>query len=209
MVDVAFGGFRKLSGHQEVVQVGHAGSGRGQNSSTSLILLIFVAVLAAGCAAKKPAGSDVLTGGAATTSGALSESELAGSLPEGSSLAQFRSGTLGAEEAGPLDDIFFGYDAYDLSSEARERLASNAEWLQANAASRIEIEGHCDSRGTIEYNLALGARRATSARDYLVSLGVAPSRITTISYGKELPACHAETASCWQKNRRAHFVLIN
>ncbi|MDE0830280.1 MAG: hypothetical protein OSB03_13855, partial [Vicinamibacterales bacterium] len=120
-------------------------------------MLMLVALLAAGCAAKKPTGASSLEG-ASGKSGALTESELAGSLPEGSSLAQFRSGTLGAEAAGPLDDIFFGYDAYDLSSEARERLSSNAEWLQANGGSRVEIEGHCDSRGTIEYSLALGAR---------------------------------------------------
>ena len=207
MVYVAFGGVREVRDREEVVQVVQAGSGRGQNRSHSLVLLILVTLLAAGCAAKKPTGAGAQNGGG--SSSALSESELAGSLPAGSSLAQFRSGTLGAEESGPLDDIFFGYDAYDLSAEARERLASNAEWLQANPSSRVEIEGHCDSRGTIEYNLALGARRATSVRDYLVSLGISPSRITTISYGKELPACHAETASCWQKNRRAHFVLLS
>ena len=208
MVYVAFGGVREVRDREEVVQVVQAGSGRGQNRPHSLVVLVLVTFLAAGCAAKKPTGAGALDGGAGSTS-ALSESELAGSLPAGSSLAQFRSGTLGDEESGPLDDIFFGYDAYDLSPEARERLASNAEWLQANPSSRVEIEGHCDSRGTIEYNLALGARRATSVRDYLVSLGISPSRITTISYGKELPACHAETASCWQKNRRTHFVLLS
>lgn len=208
MVSEAFGRVRKVREHEEVVQVVHAGRGRAGNRSRSLVLLMMVALLAAGCAAKKTTGASSL-GGASGSTGALTESELAGSLPEGSSLAQFRSGTLGAEAAGPLDDIFFGYDAYDLSAEARERLSSNAEWMQANPSSRVEIEGHCDSRGTIEYNLALGARRATSVRDYLVSLGIPASRITTISYGKELPACHAETASCWQKNRRAHFVLIN
>jgi peptidoglycan-associated lipoprotein len=208
VVYVAFGGCRRVSDHGEVVQVVQAGSGRGQDRFSSLILLVLVMLLAAGCAAKKTVGGGTLPGGAGSSS-ALSESELAGSLPAGSSLAQFRSGTLGGEATGPLDDIFFGYDAYDLSAEARERLASNAEWLQANPSSRVEIEGHCDSRGTIEYNLALGARRATSVRDYLVSLGIASSRITTISYGKELPACHAETASCWQKNRRAHFVLLS
>ena len=107
---------------------------------------------------KGDSGSIYEDGGA----GSLSESELAGSLPAGSSLAQFRSGTLGSADAGPLDDVFFGYDANDLSAEARERLSSNAEWLLANPGSRVEIEGHCDSRGTIEYNLALGARRASA-----------------------------------------------
>lgn len=165
-----------------------------------------IAVLAVGCAGKQGgAGSMYEDGG----SGSLSESELAGSLPAGSSLAQFRSGTLGSADAGPLDDVFFGYDANELSPQARERLASNAEWLHANPGSRVEIEGHCDSRGTIEYNLALGARRASAVRDYLVSLGIPPDRLTTISYGKELPKCHAETAQCWQQNRRAHFVLLN
>ena len=177
-----------------------------RQAAARLIFAFMFALGAVGCPGKQGGSGSMYEGNGA---GALSESELAGSLPAGSSLAQFRSGTLGGEATGPLDDIFFGYDAYDLSAEARERLASNAEWLQANPSSRVEIEGHCDSRGTIEYNLALGARRATSVRDYLVSLGIASSRITTISYGKELPACHAETASCWQKNRRAHFVLLS
>lgn len=172
-----------------------------------LLCTVGIVVLAAGCAGLQGDAGSIYEDG--SSAGALSESDLAGSLPRGSSLAQFRSGTLGSEEVGPLDDIEFGYDSFALSPAARERLASNAEWLQANPASRFEIEGHCDSRGTIEYNLALGARRASSVREYLVSLGLPSDRVTTISYGKELPACYAETAACWQQNRRAHFVLLN
>jgi peptidoglycan-associated lipoprotein len=190
-----------------VVLVGHVAMDAGRGIGRLLFAVCIVA-LAAGCAGRKGDTESIYDDGGSGAA-ALSESELAGSLPRGSSLAQFRSGTLGSAEAGPLDDIFFGYDSFDLSAEARERLASNAEWLQANPGSRVEIEGHCDSRGTIEYNLALGARRASSVRDYLVSLGLPTDRVTTISYGKELPGCYAETAACWQQNRRTHFVLLN
>jgi peptidoglycan-associated lipoprotein len=115
----------------------------------------------------------------------------------------------GQGEGGPLQDIHFGYDSFELSSESRETLRSNANWLQGNAQARIEVEGHCDERGTVEYNLALGAKRAKAARDYLVSLGVSPERLSTISYGEELPLCRESTESCWQENRRAHFLVLN
>lgn len=188
-----------------MAQVGYVATDARQ-AAARLIFAFMFALGAVGCPGKQGGSGSMYEGNGA---GALSESELAGSLPAGSSLAQFRSGTLGSAEAGPLDDVFFGYDANDLSPQARDRLAANAEWLLANPGSRVEIEGHCDSRGTIEYNLALGARRASAVRDYLVSIGVPADRLTTISYGKELPKCHAETAQCWQQNRRAHFVLLN
>jgi peptidoglycan-associated lipoprotein len=127
----------------------------------------------------------------------------------GSSLDQFKRGTLGEGQQGPLQDVHFGYDSYELSDNARELLRTNADWLRENPNAKVEVEGHTDSRGTVEYNLALGAKRATAARDYLVSLGVSGERITTISYGKELPLCHEETESCWAQNRRAHFVVLS
>lgn len=127
---------------------------------------------------------------------------------QGSSLDQFKRGTLGKDEEGPLQAIHFGYDSYELSDNARELLRLNADWLRENPKAKIEIEGHTDSRGTVEYNLALGAKRATAARDYLVTLGISGERITTISYGKELPLCHEETPACWEENRRARFVVL-
>lgn len=116
---------------------------------------------------------------------------------------------LGPERGGPLSDIHFAYDSFELSPEARETLRANANWLQSNPQAKVEIEGHCDERGTVEYNLALGAKRARAARDYLVSLGIDPERLSTISYGEELPLCREANESCWQQNRRAHFLVLN
>lgn len=107
-----------------------------------------------------------------------------------------------------LKDIHFDFDRYSLSPEARETLKSNAVWLKANLSARAEIEGHADERGTNEYNLALGARRAQAAKDYLTTLGVSSDRLSTISYGEELPVCKEKTEGCWNKNRRVHFVII-
>src|SRR5262245_16855406 len=109
---------------------------------------------------------------------------------------------------GPLKDIYFSFDRYDLEGEARETLKVNADWLKKNSTARIEIEGHCDERGTNEYNLALGAKRAQAAKDYLVTLGIATERLSTISYGEEIPVCTEHNESCWSQNRRARFVVI-
>jgi peptidoglycan-associated lipoprotein len=106
-----------------------------------------------------------------------------------------------------LREIYFDFDRYDLSTDARTTLRTNAEWLRANASARIQIEGHADERGTSEYNLALGSKRAQSAKDYLVTLGVPAQRLSTISYGEELPVCREQTENCWQKNRRDRFVV--
>jgi len=106
-----------------------------------------------------------------------------------------------------LDDVFFAYDKYNLSGEARGSLESDARELQRRADVQIVIEGHCDERGTRTYNLALGEKRANAARDYLVSLGISGSRITVISYGKERPFDPGHNEVAWAKNRRAHFVV--
>ncbi len=109
---------------------------------------------------------------------------------------------------GPLHDVFFGYDSFELSEEARQTLQANATWLQNNAGVRVEIEGHCDDRGTVEYNLALGTKRARAALDYLMTLGVPAERLSVISYGEELPQCMDANESCWQRNRRGHFSVL-
>ncbi|MBL4612258.1 MAG: peptidoglycan-associated lipoprotein Pal [Emcibacter sp.] len=100
--------------------------------------------------------------------------------------------------------VYFGYDRYDLSSDARAGLQSQAAWLQAHSSTKVTVEGHCDERGTREYNLALGDRRANSVKNYLVALGVDPSRIHTVSYGKERPVVTGSGASSWAKNRRGY-----
>jgi peptidoglycan-associated lipoprotein len=126
-----------------------------------------------------------------------------------SSLKQFQEGkSTRTPESSPLKDVYFDFDRYDLTADARATLRANAEWLKSNPSTRVEIEGHCDERGTNEYNLALGAKRAQAARQFLTSLGVSPDRLSTISYGEELPVCRESTESCWKQNRRARFVII-
>ena len=110
--------------------------------------------------------------------------------------------------SGPLPDVYFEFNRYDLASDARAKLTAAADWLRDNPAVRVEIEGHCDELGTSEYNLALGAKRTYAVKDYLISLGVARSRLSTISYGEEIPVCHEPNDQCRQKNRRVHFVII-
>jgi peptidoglycan-associated lipoprotein len=131
------------------------------------------------------------------------------SKPEASapktSLDELRSGKPAA--AGPLNDIGFNFDSAALSESARATLKSNADWLKANASARIQIEGHCDERGAADYNMALGAKRAQAALDYLASLGIAANRMSTISYGEEIPVCKEKTEACWARNRRARFVV--
>jgi peptidoglycan-associated lipoprotein len=130
------------------------------------------------------------------------------SKTQASSLEALQKGTLGkGAEEGPLRDVNFDFDRYDLRPDVREILKGHAAWLKANPQSRVEVEGHCDERGTSEYNLALGAKRAESAKRYLVELGISPSTLSTISYGEELPLCREQNEACWAKNRRAHFVV--
>ncbi|HEY0873778.1 MAG TPA: peptidoglycan-associated lipoprotein Pal [Vicinamibacterales bacterium] len=107
----------------------------------------------------------------------------------------------------PLADVFFAYDSTDLSEEARASLQKNLQWLNRWTSTKIMIEGHADSRGTNEYNLALGERRADAVRDYLVSLGLSSERVNIVSKGEEQPFCTEENESCWQQNRRGHFII--
>jgi peptidoglycan-associated lipoprotein len=107
----------------------------------------------------------------------------------------------------PFQPVFFGFDSSDIDSGAQATLNSNAELLKRYSTWTITIEGHADERGTAEYNLALGERRALSARNYLVSLGIAADRLRTISYGKEFPFDPGHNEEAWAKNRRAHFVV--
>jgi len=112
-----------------------------------------------------------------------------------------------AYRTGLLGDVYFDYDDDGLRGEARERLAANARFLAEHPEFEVTIEGHCDERGTNDYNLALGERRARSADEYLVSLGLEAGRLSTSSYGEERPLCDGSEEGCWGRNRRAHFVL--
>lgn len=107
-----------------------------------------------------------------------------------------------------LEDIHFGFDRYDIRPDARPALEKNAQWIREHPQARVQIEGHCDERGTVEYNLALGDRRARSTRDYLISLGVDPGQLSTVSFGEERPLDPDHNEEAWARNRRAHFVLL-
>jgi peptidoglycan-associated lipoprotein len=106
-----------------------------------------------------------------------------------------------------LGDAYFDYDKYTIRDDARAALESNARWLNGNPKARVKIEGHADERGTNEYNLALGERRAKSVKRFLSSVGVDQSRLSTISYGEERPGCTETTEGCYAKNRRVHFTI--
>jgi peptidoglycan-associated lipoprotein len=177
------------------------------------LLIIMMVFLAFGCAkkyvkgtAETPAKEEAVTKGAGAP-----EKEV---VEEG--LYATKEGKVGEEEiieagmAGREDvfkDIYFDFDRYDIRADARPVLDEIATWMNKNTDTNIIIEGHCDERGTNEYNLALGEKRAKATRDYLISLGVSPSRITIVTYGEERPQCTEHNEACWQLNRRAHFVV--
>jgi len=171
----------------------------GKRLIGAVVLGLLVAAVGGGCSThKKSAGANAAGAG-------LGEE----GLGAGSSLEKYKQGTLGAGEEGPLKDIHFAFDSYELDEAARGTLRDNGNWIKDHAQAKVEVEGHCDERGTVEYNLALGAKRARAAKDYLVALGVSADRLTTISYGEELPLCHEHNEECWQRNRRAHFVVVS
>lgn len=170
------------------------------------LVLVSAALAFGGCAstAEKPAAP----ASPIASAPAESKKQLTSAPSSSSSLEALQRGESTATPASsPLKEVYFDFDKYDLRADARETLKSNAVWLKANPAAQVQIEGHCDERGTTEYNLALGAKRAQAAKDYLVTLGVAAGRLSTISYGKELPVCTEHNEECWQKNRRAKFVI--
>jgi peptidoglycan-associated lipoprotein len=106
-----------------------------------------------------------------------------------------------------VEDIYFEFDSSTLTPESQELLTKKALWLKSNSTVNVVIEGHCDDRGTSEYNLALGDRRAASTKAYLIDLGISPSRMVTISYGEERPLIRGQNEKAWAKNRRAHFEV--
>lgn len=109
-------------------------------------------------------------------------------------------------EAG-LRDVFFGYDSWTISEEGRQSLMQDAQWIKGNGGALVKIEGHCDERGTLAYNLVLGEKRAKAVRNYLVELGVGANRLAVVSYGKERPFCNERNEGCYQQNRRGHVVV--
>ena len=108
-----------------------------------------------------------------------------------------------------VKDAFYDFNKSDVRADAREALTKDAEFLRSYSQVRVTIEGHCDERGSTEYNLGLGERRAQAAKNYLISLGISADRMDTVSWGKERPFCGEHTETCWQENRRAHFVMAH
>jgi peptidoglycan-associated lipoprotein len=182
---------------------------------------LVVMVLAFGCA-KQPsmtsAAAPAPTGAAGTSK---PDTRPAGPAPDRLQPASQRGGTgSGGPTAGParpapsefaptseLTDIHFDFDRYEIRPGDAQILDADAAWLKTNARHLLLIEGHCDERGTNEYNLALGERRAKATMNYLASRGVAATRMTIVSYGEERPQCTEHTEACWAKNRRAHFLV--
>jgi peptidoglycan-associated lipoprotein len=177
-----------------------------------IVLTLILGVLLMGCETASD-GSANLDSGSASGSGsnkvaALKRSDITSrDLGSRASSGGIKSGTQEDLVVNVGDRVFFDTDSFQLTSEARGVLENQAKWLQKNLAVTLSIEGHADERGTREYNLALGERRATSVRDYLIALGVNPDRIQTISYGKERPVDPRSEADAWSKNRRGVSVV--
>lgn len=169
--------------------------------SPAVSLLLAAGLLAAGCATKRPLPPPAL--GTPGDAAAGSESDI--SEGQDAALSQLQRDL--SVSAGS-DRVLFALDAYELSPTAREILTRQAEWLRAHPDVTFSIEGHCDERGTREYNLALGERRAKSAADFLIALGIAPSRLRTISYGKERPEALGSDDESYAQNRRAVSIVV-
>lgn len=169
-----------------------------------IILLAVPLIMTAGCAKKKidsdippPIGTEGGVDGGMGADGAGGTGMAGGPGSQEDFLARVTS-----------DRVYFGLDRFDVDAEDRAILESQAAWLRQYPNVRITIEGHCDERGTRDYNIALGERRANAAKNYLVSLGIDPSRITTVSYGKERPAALGSNEQAWAQNRRAVTITV-
>lgn len=170
---------------------------KGVSMSVSLRSLLSVLILGFSVA---------LTGCGSSSKKASSDSSM--SSPDSSSDSSLElNGDSDSNKAGGLSTVFFEYDSSSLSSSARSTLEGNVSFLKDNSDVEIQVEGHCDERGGVQYNLALGERRAKAVRDYMVAMGIAKSRVTTISFGKERPLAFGHDNSAWGQNRRANFVV--
>ncbi len=171
---------------------------RRPSSTATLALAVFLAASLAtlGCASRKRVSVDTPPPPPPPT-----ETETPPPPPPSST-----GGESSDTQSSALQDAFFDYDDASLRSDAKAALEANAKYLDRSSGTNVVVEGHCDERGSVEYNLALGERRARAAKEFLVSYGVAGNRLTTISYGKERPFDPGHDESAWAKNRRAHFV---
>ncbi len=194
-------------------------------SSTAALFILFLSVVLMGCPKKVPS-TEGSAGLSREKSGTTGQGDASGpsdgrSLPpppqeerldplakgDSSPDGTLSSRAEGGEAVSSLQDVFFEFDQWLIHPESRKLLESDAQWLAAHPQAKIQIEGHADERGTEEYNLALGERRAKSVMNFLVNLGISSSRLSSISYGEEKPFCSDKAETCYEKNRRAHFVV--
>jgi len=166
---------------------------------TALLLMIPALLLSVSCAKKTVA---VETKSATDTQADSSSEQVVGAAVTVTDTDNDGMGSMPMQE-----DIYFEFDKAALTAAAKESLIRKADWLEKHSTARVIIEGHCDERGTPEYNLALGERRAQSTKLFLVDLGVNPARLTIVSYGEEQPTDPGQTEAAWTRNRRAHFAV--
>lgn len=162
-------------------------------------VLVTSLMLTVSCSSKKKATDGAPVGGA--------EGQALDSGINSQDMAFDAQGSDGGKISG-LQSVKFEYDSATLTTDTRRQLAENAEWIKSNSKTTVQVEGHCDSRGSVEYNLALGERRAKSVKNYLVSLGIDSKRLTIISYGEEKSIASGDNEEAYAKNRRANFVPL-
>lgn len=174
-----------------------------KNSLTASLILLSLTLGFTGCSKKneKKSGED------SPVAGVINDSENQPNLGASGVRSLEMSGDSDSGKAGNLSTVFFPLDSSEIDGSTKTTLEENASYLKANQNIKVQVEGHCDERGGVQYNLALGERRAKSVKDFLVALGVAAKRVSTISYGKERPAALDHDESSWAKNRRANFVI--
>ena len=165
---------------------------------------IFIVFFVAACATKPKDSADSSGSGSTSSSSDVSSEEGTITETDGSGIV---SGSQEDLIVNVGDRVFFGYDSSDLDSDALELLQDQVAWLKQNSDVSVTIEGHCDERGTREYNLALGEKRAQAVKNYLIGLGISPDRVSTISYGKERPAVVGSNDGAWAQNRRSVTIV--
>ncbi len=187
-------------------------------SMKKTVFILFIVALVFSCAPRKvstPAGPEAeapapetgVEKGVPAEEQRIGEQEVEGVTME--RVEEPREVAISEEEKAQIfKNIYFDFDKYDIKEEYREVLKRIADWLIEHPSVKLIVEGHCDERGTNEYNLGLGDRRANAVKDYLISLGVSPERIETVSYGEERPVCTEHNEECWWRNRRAQFVVV-
>ena len=166
------------------------------------LISTFLVLFVAACATKPKDSADSSGSGSSTSDSSVSDGTITETAGSGI--------VLGSQEdliVNVGDRVFFGYDSSDLDSDALELLQDQVAWLKQNSSVSVTIEGHCDERGTREYNLALGEKRAQAVKNYLIGLGIDPDRVSTISYGKERPAVVGSNDGAWAQNRRSVTIV--